>query len=386
MKDCGIFSIFYRNYNYGGQLQAYGMCKAIEKMGFSSEQICYIRDKSFLKHKVIVVLKKTVKEKKDLARRYVNRIVLKLGVGAKYTKKTIRKFDQFMKAVPHSNIYYSYDIKNSEMKYQCFISGSDQVWNPDTCSDEWFLNFLDNKKPRIAYSASIGKEYFTEEEQYRLKPLIEKYQFIGVRENKAKELVEQYTNKSAEVVLDPVMLLSKDEWSKFDKWNFLKNEEYICVYLVAYNKKIERQALAYANKLNKKAVFITDPRNVLNQNPKGYWTPFKDGVGPEEFIALLLNAKLVITNSFHGIALSINFGKNFWAYYSRAVNDKNTLNSRIDTVLDTFELKDRLTNTEVYLNENKLMEEIDYQKVFEILNNRRYNCAVMLKNAIERSL
>ena len=78
--------------------------------------------------------------------------------------------------------------------------------------------------------------------------------------------------------------------------------------------------------------------------------------------------------------------KIFWAYYSRAVNDKNTLNSRIDTVLDTFELKDRLTNTEVYLNENKLMEEIDYQKVFEILNNRRDNCAVMLKNAIERSL
>ena len=67
-------------------------------------------------------------------------------MGAKYTEKTIRKFDQFMKAVPHSNIYYSYDIKNSEMKYQCFISGSDQVWNPDTCSDEWFLNFLDNKK------------------------------------------------------------------------------------------------------------------------------------------------------------------------------------------------------------------------------------------------
>lgn len=382
MKDCAIFSIYYRNYNYGGQLQAYAMCEAIKKIGYTSEQLSYVRDKSFAKHKVKVVLSKSAAEKKDLFRRYVNRFLVKAGIGAKYAHSILKKFDAFMNITPHSEVYGSQTIYKSSNHYNVFISGSDQVWNPDTCSDEWFFNFLPEKCPRIAYSASIGKEYFTTEEKKRLKPLIEKYSFIGVREDKAKEIIESFTNCKATVVLDPVMLLDVTEWKRFDKWDILRKNKYLCVYLVAYNKDIEKKALEYAKKLDMKAVFITDPRNVMNQNPKGYWIPFENGVGPEEFIALFLNADLIITNSFHGMALCINFSKDFYAYYSRKINDKNTLNSRIDTVLNTFKLKNRLTSTDESLTTEQLKKKIDYRMVSSILENKRNQCLLMLKNAI----
>ena len=386
MKDCGVFSIFYRNYNYGGQLQAYAMCKALEKLGESSEQICYVRDKSFLKHKVVVVLTKSWKEKKDLLRRYVNRFIVKLGIGANYSKDILKKFDSFITSVPHSKVYTRETIAECTNDYRVFISGSDQVWNPDTCSDEWYLNFLPEGKTRIAYSASIGKEYFTEEEKIRLKPLIEQYSYIGVREDKAKELVQSFVDKEVDVVLDPVMLLSKAEWSEFDKWDFLKKENYICVYLVAYNSAIEKLALDYANIMKMRAVFITDPRNVMNQNPKGYWIPFNNGVGPEEFVALFLNAKYIITNSFHGMALSINFSKQFFAFYSRAKNDKNTLNSRIDTVLNAFGLMGRLTSTDEVMTDEQFKNEIDYKIVDKKVETRRDECLHLLNEAVEKGL
>lgn len=383
MKDCGVFSIFYKNYNYGGQLQAYAMCKALEKLDYSSEQICYVRDKSFLKHKVVVVLKKSWKEKKDLMRRYINRFFVKLGFGADYARDILKKFDAFIDSVPHSKIYTSDSIHESSNDYKVFISGSDQVWNPDTCSDEWYLNFLPEGKPRIAYSASIGKEYFTNDEKKRLRPLIKQYSYIGVREDKAKELIQSFVKKDVDVVLDPVMLLTKEEWSQFDKWKFLKKEKYICVYLVAYNGLIEKQALEYAKRLKMKAVFITDPRNVMNQNPKGYWVPFRKGVGPEEFIALFLNANYIITNSFHGMALSINFNKNFFAYYSRAKDDKNTLNSRIDTVLNGFDLMHRLTSTDENLSYEELTKEIDYEHVETKVKEKRSTSLQLMDNAIK---
>lgn len=386
MLDCGIFSIFYKNYNYGGQLQAYAMCKVLEKLGFSSEQICYVRSKSFLLHKISVVLNKSHKEKKDLVRRYFNRFLVKLGLGVDYSKKIIRKFDEFIKQVPHSQIFTSNNITESSSNYKLFISGSDQVWNPDTCSDEWFLDFLQVNKPRIAYSASIGKEYFTDKEIARLKPLIEKYEQIGVREDKAKELIQNFLDKDIKVVLDPVMLLTKKEWSVFDKWDFLKKEKYLCVYLVAYNKEIEQQALEYAKALNLKAVFITDPRNVLNQNPNGYWIPFEDGIGPEEFIALFMNAEIIVTNSFHGMALSINFEKNLIAYYSRAIEDKNTLNSRIDTLLNCFEVRDRLVSTDICLSESDLKTKMNYEVIRPKLETRRKDCINFLNNSIKRSI
>lgn len=384
MKKCGIFSIFYRNYNYGGQLQAYAMCRALKKLNIDSEQICYVRDKSFLKHKVVVVLKKSWKEKKDLMRRYVNRFIVKLGFGADYARSILHKFNTFIELVPHSKVYRSDSVYDTANDYDVFISGSDQVWNPDTCSDEWYLNFLPDTTKRIAYSASIGKEYFTDAEKQRLKPYIEKYSYIGVREDKAKELIQSFVEKDVDVVLDPVMLLTKEEWAVFDKWDFLKKEKYICVYLVAYNASIEKLALEYARMMNMKAVFITDPRNALNQNPKGYWVPFSDGVGPEEFIALFMNATYIITNSFHGMALSINFEKNFFAYYSRAKDDKNTLNSRIDTVLESFGVKDRLTFTDEKLSTDQFRKEVDYANVRKKVEFRRNECLKLLYEAVVR--
>ena len=386
MKDCGIFSIFYKNYNYGGQLQAYAMCKVLEKLGYETEQICFVRSKSFFLHKVKVVLNKSHKEKKDLLRRYFNRFLVKFGFCADYSKKIIRKFDEFINQVPHSEIYSKDNISDSNNRYRLFVSGSDQVWNPDTCSDEWFLNFLYDNKPRIAYSASIGKEYFTSKEINRLKTLIEKYKYIGVREDKAKKLLQGFIDRDIKVVLDPVMLLTRSEWAIFDKWDFLKKERYLCVYLVAYNKEIEKQALEYAKLLNLKAVFITDPRNALNQNPNGYWMPFDDGVGPTEFIALFLNAELIITNSFHGMALCINFEKEFFGYYSREINDKNTLNSRIDTLLNTFDLKDRLVSTLKHLSVSQLKTKVKYKSVCEKVYRRREDCINYLSNSIIRSI
>ncbi|SEA81525.1 Polysaccharide pyruvyl transferase [Oribacterium sp. KHPX15] len=364
-------------------MQAYAMCEAIRKVGFTAEQICYVRKSSFYVHKVKTVLKKSRKVRLNYYWRYINRFLLKSGIRADYSKAVINKFDSFMEFVPHSGIYTFENVRECVSLYDVFVSGSDQVWNPDNCTDEWFFNFLPNEKKRIAYSASIGKKDIENSEKARLKPLIEKYSSIGVRENEGKELLSSFVSKKVTVVLDPVMLLSEEEWNKFDKWDFLKNEEYIFAYLVSYEKNIKDRIIDFSKRLKLKVVLVIDPRNVLNQNPKGTWIPFGTGVGPEEFIALMLNAKYVFTNSFHGTALAINFHKNFFTYYSRPVTDKENLNSRIDTVLDIFKCKSRLIFEDSKLSDEELKKSVDYSMINRIIESERVRCLDFLKNSIE---
>lgn len=383
MKRCAILSIYHKNYNYGGQYQAYAFCKALEMLGYHAEEIDYIRQNAFYLHKIKSVLKETPSVRWNYYGRYLNRFLLKKGIHAEFTRSIIAKFDAFMESVPHTELYNSENVINVSNQFDIFFSGSDQVWNPDDCPDEYFYSFLPDHCPRIAYSASIGREELDEQEKERLKPLIEKYKKIGVRENEAKRLLDSFIDKPSEVVLDPVMLLTKEQWQVFDKWDFLKKEKYICVYLVSYEKNLMKEILKLSQRMGLKAVFVTDPRNVLNQNPKGYWIPFKDGVGPEELIALMLNASYIFTNSYHGMALSINMNKDFWAYYSRPANDKKKLNSRINTILDNMGLKNRLLSKNEDVDIKKLLAPIDYTQTNKYISQMREHCLSFLKDAVE---
>lgn len=381
---CGIMSIYHKNYNYGGQYQAYAFCRVIKKLGFDAEEINYIRQNSFYLHKVKTVLAETRSVRWNYYGRYINRFLLKMGIHSSYTEQIIKKFDLFINNIPHSDVYTLENIKQANNHYDVFFSGSDQVWNPDDCSDEYFLNFVEDDKVRIAYSASIGREQFSIQEKERLKPLIEKYRRIGIRENEAKKLLDSFIDKESEVVLDPVMLLTVDEWRVFDKWDFLKREKYICVYLVSYEKKIMEETLYYSKIMGFKAVFVTDPRNVINQNPKGFWIPFIDGVGPEELIALFINAQYIFTNSYHGIALCINMKKDFWAYYSRPANDKKKLNSRINTILDNMHMRQRLIYPEKNYSKEFLLSPIDYLWTNRYLEEQREKCINFLKDELNK--
>lgn len=144
MKKVAILTLYYKNFNYGGILQAYALQKAIEQIGFSSEQISYRLNSGYkdLRH-----LKLSIKLK-----------LLYLYNHYKYHKWMIeydnqrKKLEKFAYSIPHSKIVNVYNISRISKQYDWFICGSDQIWNPIGWQPTLFLNFVPSNKKDIICS------------------------------------------------------------------------------------------------------------------------------------------------------------------------------------------------------------------------------------------
>lgn len=184
---------------------------------------------------------------------------------------------------------------------------------------------------------------------------------ISVREKQGQKIVNCLCSKESTVVLDPTLLFDMKEWRNFFS-NRAKYEKskYILIYCMEPSSSIINVAKKISNDTGLKIIMI-NPFTELFQIDTSVMV-----AGPEDFISLFLNAEYVITNSFHGTVFSINFGKKFFVEYLSYTN--YDVNSRIEHILDLFDLKDRLI---IEGNNNDLYKNIDYEKVNNILKYER---------------
>lgn len=343
---------FYNALNYGAILQMYALQNHLIKGG---------NDVFILDYKCDSVTKREL-PLKIWQLRDKRQVYKFLTMNSKLKKKK-EIFDEFLKE--------NFKLFNMESKndindiFDKFIVGSDQVWSPEITGMDYtyFLNFVKDDTKKIAYAASFGNNKI-DTNNNTMKNLLLKFNSISVREPIGIEYIKEFTNKNCKLVVDPVFLLSKEEWSKF--CDFVPPvKEYVLLYFPKNHKIMHEFARKIAKENNCEVIFINNTLH-KGRNMKNIYS-----ASPKEFLGWILHAKYVVTGSFHGTAFSILFNKEF---YSEAQGEKEI--GRIDSLLSSVGLEDR------YVNEKYTQKNIDYSTVNYKLNIMINKSKKFLSNSI----
>ncbi len=367
--------------NYGAVFQAYALKKQIEKQGHVVEIIDYRPETMRISWNI-----EAYKERKKSAihfnhnKSFFKAILLSLYGLLSYwfflfkelpvLRKKYLLFESFrnehlrVKPNNESSILEQYDI---------IICGSDQVWNlniTDGFDDYYFASKCNKNQIKASYAASVGDISIISKNkdiEAQFLNLIKQFDFISVRENNLADYINSQKIQ-AKCVSDPTLLLSYDEYSPIYQNEPVIQEDYILVYHLIYDKRIDNIAKRLG-KINKYKVVI------INGTQSGGSNVRKD-VGPCEFLGLLSNAKLVITNSFHGVALSLVFHKNFYVSLPKIRKD------RIYSLLANYGLNNRILDLGPNNVPNNLS--IDYSMIIPLINRNKDYSIEYLSSVFEK--
>lgn len=327
-----ILTLYYENFNYGALLQAYALQKVLTDLGYDTKQISYKLQTGYKQawyHSLLQMVKRPIKK---IYRWFFEAEQIQF-------ENNLR---EFANAIPHTRVITAENINELTNEFDVFICGSDQIWNPIGWQPTLFLDFLPKDKCRIAYAASMAREELTDNELDFAWNYIKDFTAVSVRETKTKLILNKYCNeKKIELMPDPTMLICRLDWINIAnqvKGNI--NEPYILAYFLGSELKYRESAIQMANKLGIKIIFIPYVCREVQLWEKNHVDLMANAVGIPKFLSLILGAKAVVTDSYHGAVFSIIFKKSFYVLQRFAEGDKNSMNSRYETLLDYFGLND----------------------------------------------
>lgn len=259
---------------------------------------------------------------------------------------------------------------NSDVVY---IVGSDQVWNPDITKDRklyYFFAFLPNCMKRIAYAASFGKAIWNKTSvDIEIEDYLSKFSAIGVREESGVKICDEVFNVRAEAVLDPTLLL-EDYDDIIGRKEGMENKELVIVKFVQ-NEAFYDVCKHIAEELGLKPVLLNYKRY-----KRGF--VFRPFVTVGSWLRSIRNSSFVVADSFHCMVFAIIFKRQFIVL--PAYKDRT---ERITNLLLKLGLDDRLyPDIESVYCDNRWMDKIDYEKVYERLEKERIHSLSFLKNSI----
>lgn len=382
MKKLGI-CICYQHRNYGSQLQSYATTVELKKRGIDFEIIRYKKkitpallvkslprlvNPVFISDRVLVRYQKKLKLKMHPQLEKDNN--LRNSCLAKFSKERFTNL---------SPVYYGYDqLCKESAKYDAVMVGSDQLWAPGGITSNFYnLMFADDNTTKISYAASFGVSQIEEKMHPIYKKFLDRMDYISVRENTGKSLVEELSSKSAEVVVDPVILLDADEWLQEIPNERKYDEPYIFAYFLGKSAEYRNAVTEFAKKKGLKIVTShhMDSYNKVDEN-FGDYAPFD--VGPAEFVNLIRNAEYVFTDSFHGSVFSMLYQKPFLVFTRYAENSISSKNSRIDSFCENYGLSDRRYSGNIDAVDN----ETDYVAVLKKVDEHRQKSKAFLDKAL----
>lgn len=366
LKKAAIITIL-DNQNIGTYLQAYALATTLHKNNISSEIINYQR-----KTRSPQGIAKYIWQSKKGGWGALVSIIYRIPIFF-IVKNKCRKF--LRSKVPFTPRYSSYEeLRNKPPKASLYITGSDQVWNSvhnRGFDPAFYLRFVDASTAKYSYGSSIGMASIPESEIKPMKDSLEEYRLISTRETSAKKLLGDIGIKDVVTVLDPTLLLSKEEWSSIAKESkFKKEEPYLLIYSVESERKevIKKVAFEIAKQKGLKIYSITSDwfREGFGGDKSFYLS------GPELFVSLFMNADFAVVSSFHGTAFSVNFNIPFLSV------TPNRFNSRVKSFLSLLDLENKIIEN-VDGASQEAMNSIDYNRVNEILSEERLHSLNFIK-------
>lgn len=363
--------------NYGSVMQTYATQQVFKYLGYDVEFVDYWRKDNLPQYRAekllesstlqklkpiwgmcgftqkitVFLLKKVLEHKKSPMWEFLEKHV-------QITPKRYSSFEELMENPPVADIY---------------ITGSDQVWNSiwnQGIDRAYFLDFAPKDKPRIAFSASIGRERLDEDEIPETRELLEKYKAISVREQSAVYVLDSMGIEST-LILDPTLMLDADAWRELAA-PMKQAKPYLLIYQLNPNCQMDEYAERIAKRKGWAVVRI------------GFGQSDRKKVGTcvmlpsvEEFLGLFCNAACVLTDSFHATAFSLNLGTDFISILPRRFG------TRIESITRLTGTKDRVLLS--YDDLEIVDKSIDKETVQHILEEERKKGFDFLRKAIAKN-
>ncbi|MDE6252659.1 MAG: polysaccharide pyruvyl transferase family protein [Lachnospiraceae bacterium] len=380
MKTVAIITHYHYGCNYGGILQAYALRKYIEDLGYDAKVIDYAWVQSDILHtnndnfKFVKVLKRKFNTLISLIKKYMQIYYFKSG------KIRNRKFEEFREKQFKTTEFVNKDsINKLSEKYDFYIAGSDQVWNPMWFDPNFFLAFVGKDKRKIAYAASIGVSKLSEYAERKMKPLIDDFYAVSLREEQGVQMINRFSATEAVNVLDPTLLLTEKQWDNVNT-NLAIKDKYIFCYFLGGNKENRALAEKVAKKYGLKIVSLPCVADISYEEFK--WGDIRIfDAGPAEFIGLVDNSEFVITDSFHGTIFSIIKQKKFVVLKRNLMENSSSMNSRVVNLLKMVGLESRLVSR-IDKIEEVLNKDIDYDTVEMRIDAKRKQSEDFLVKAL----
>ena len=383
----GIVTHYYNSTNYGGNLQAYALCRYVNGMENCQAEQISVNTKSnksrgagyYIKHYGVIgcVGKFAARALKSIRMKVKHK---KYALAAKNLRTRKDAILPFNLSIPHSSqVYTLSDISNANRDYDFFITGSDQVWHPNAWNTAYRLDFVADDKKKLSYAASISKGKLTVEETAVLKKSLSDYIAISVRERDALSLVSDISPVKPKWVMDPVFLLSAAQWIEASDDRILPSEKYVFCYFLGDSKKERKAAIRYASARGLKIVtlpFLSGEYRTCDDKFGDY--NFFD-VSPSQFVSLLRHAHTVFTDSFHALAFSIIFNKEVFVFERSGAREMST---RIVSILSLVNAEKHFCDKGARLSDFLNLEPIDYSAA----NNNIENMISSSKEFLEENL
>lgn len=361
--------------NYGQILQCYAMQKVIEKIGLKTLVVNY-REKTEWELWQGHFSNGTLNQCYEFINK-VYKIERKLDKRILRFRKFIRK--NIRLSAP---CYTREDVEKCTENCDILLCGSDQIWNPLWTNPILALDFGKEKQKRIAYAPSgvALEDAYSIRKYQELAGYIERFDAIALRERKGAEILKKYSGKEITDVLDPTFLLGKDEWEQVMAPRII-DEPYIFCYTLGNLRPYKHLLKALMKRYGaKKVIYI--PSNLVEtayQNTARF-TAYKDA-GPAEFLSLIRYAEMVCTDSFHGIALSVNMEKQFCMFArSQQGNEAIASEDRINNILEKVHMNSRKIGC---IKDMERLEDIDYKVVKQYLRDEIERSWEFLRSAVD---
>ncbi|MEP5341487.1 MAG: polysaccharide pyruvyl transferase family protein [Algibacter sp.] len=321
-------------YNHGASLQEYALLKFLENQGHDSETIHY-KPHYLSEHFNFWRISNPRYEKNILLKSIY--LILKFPFRFKMLKRK-KSFDAFSKKhIKSTDKLYKTndDLKLDLPEADAYICGSDQIWNSFFLNGKdpsFYLDFVPANTLKISYAASFAIDKLEDNIKEFVKEKVSRLNNVSVRESSGKTILSDLGINNVTHVLDPVFLLEKSRWEKLCLESIVK-EDYIFVYDFDSNPLIENFVKKQKEKHGYKIVSVNS--NVKYANYNFYLD------GPSTFLTLLSNAKFVVSNSFHAVAFSGIFKKQFTVF-----NRSEKINTRMRDFVNLLEIQNVLISNE----------------------------------------
>lgn len=380
MKKIGLLSV--QNHNYGSILQAYALQNFLENMGYQTEIIRYkktnlIKQASRLLYRPL--LEATIRTKwKNI---YCK--VFKKELYHTVLQSREHAFGDFVdKNLTFSEIFRGRQaLVNGCKKYDSFVLGSDQVWNPMNLGGDFFtMTFIPEQQKKITYAPSFGVSEIPENQKKATATYLKRIDYISVRESNGVKIVKELTGRDVPQVVDPTILLDKAVWDRKKGERIIK-ENYIFCYFISNNKAYRDYAKRLSERTGLKIACIPHVDEYVKADV-GFGDIVLQYVGPLEFVNLISSASYVCTDSFHGSVFSTLYERPFFTFSRYYGESADSTNSRLYSFLSLIGMEGRMCKADTVIEEEDLLTP-DFSKAKEKLAVSRKASIEYLKYALQ---
>lgn len=362
----------YNVYNYGAALQAYALQNSLCHIGHDAVLINY--QPEYLTRKYDY---RWVNPESKLSRYVVTRMAYRM---MKYLQRQTtmgrkRQFDLFIDSYLKQTREYSTleELHRNPPEADLYVVGSDQIWNVfyEAGRDPAFYLEFVMRGRKASYAASFSYVDIPQKEKEKIAEYLRTFDAVSVRESHGLQLLGEM-EIPGEWVLDPVFLLSVEQWKQLMVPNVPK-EDYLLIYDFEGNKELKQFAKEYAQRQHLKIYVIADTYPLLYAD-KNFMQ-----AGPREFISMIYHCKAFISNSFHGTAFSIMFNKPVFVFNRH----RHKVNSRMESLMTLFGLNNCILNSPKEW-ERAYNYQFDYARMNNIKQRELAKSKVYLDNLLDK--